>query len=163
MKKILILMKGMLILGMLIIPKLVLAQENRHPIEVADQQLKNTRKNLIVFVHTDWCIYCKAMENKTFNSKILQKLMKDSFFFTDLNAEEKREIVFAGKRFNYKPNGVGTGLHELAFVLGTIEGQVSYPTLIILNSAYEIIFQYNGFLSAKDFSFILTEIIQQTS
>lgn len=163
MKEILIFRRATIILGMFIISNKILAQEQRHPIELADQKVKITPKNLIVFIHADWCNYCKAMENKTFANKNVQELMNGHFFYTELNAEEKRDIVFAGKTFKYKPAGMNTGLHELAFILGNIEGQVSYPTVTILNSEHEIIFQYTGFLSAKDFAAVLTKIIHQTN
>jgi thioredoxin-related protein len=114
-------------------------------------------KNIIVFIYTDWCKYCKLMENTTFrNKEIIEKLNQESYFIR-LNAEEKNDILFAGKTFHYKPTGTNTGVHELAEELGTIRGKLSYPTLVILNSNNEIIFQYNGYLKTSEFFKFINE------
>lgn len=134
------------------------AQQRTHPIEIAEQQQKNDQRNLIVFIHTDWCLYCQSMQNSTFNAKAVKSIVDQNFYFIELNAEEKRDIRFAGKTFKYKPTGVKTGFHDLATALGRVNGQVSFPTLVILNSQNEIIFQYSGYLSANEFSKILEKL-----
>jgi thioredoxin-related protein len=115
-------------------------------------------RNVIVFIHTDWCKYCKVMHNKTFKNEEVIKLINDKFYFIDFDAEEKREIVFNQATFKYKPNGSSSGVHDLALQLGTINNQISYPTLCILNKKNEIIFQYNSFLNAKDLRQLLEKL-----
>lgn len=137
------------------------AQQQTHPIEIAERQQENDQKNLIVFIHTDWCQYCKSMQNSTFTGKKVKSTLDQNYYFTQLNAEEKTDINFGGKTFKYKPTGVKTGFHELATVLGTVDGEVSYPTLVILNPQKEIIFQYSGYLNAKDFFKILEKLNNQ--
>ena len=87
--------------------------------------------------------------------------MDNSFWFVDLNAEERRTISFHDRAFKYKPTGDNTGVHELAEQLGTFEGKLSYPALCILNEDYEIIFQYDQFLSAEKLQIALTAILEQ--
>ena len=134
------------------------SQKKSHPLELVEQLQKTEKKNVVVFLHTDWCNYCKAMENATFQNKEVKKLLDQNFYFSELNGEEKQDITFAGAVFKYKPTGVKTGFHELAASLGTIDGQVSYPSLVILSPNNEIIFQYNGFMSAKEIIEVLNKI-----
>lgn len=134
------------------------AQLNLAQFEQIDSLQKNEKRKVIVFIHTDWCKYCKAMQNKTFKNEKLVKAINDKFYFVDFNAEEKRKITFNNVTFHFKPNGANTGVHELAMQLGTIDSQMSYPTLCILNEKSEIIFQYGSFLNAKDLINILDKL-----
>lgn len=126
--------------------------------EQIDSLQKVEKRNVIVFIHTDWCKYCKVMHDKTFKNETVIELINDKFYFIDFNAEEKRKIVFNNATFVFKPNGSNTGIHELAVQLGTINNQISYPILCVLNDKNEIVFQYNSFLNAKDLLKILEKL-----
>ncbi len=91
--------------------------------------------------------------NKQFTEEKYQK-----FYFISLDVEEKKDIFFRGYTFKYKPTGGNTGINELAEQLGTINGQVSYPSICFLNADYEINYQHNEFVSAKQLQVILTQI-----
>lgn len=131
------------------------AQLNMVQFEQIDSLQKVEKRNVIVFIYTDWCKYCKVMHDKTFNNKEVTQLLNDKFYFIDFNAQEKRRIIFNKNTFVFKPNGINSGIHELSMELGTIDKQISYPVLCILNEKNEIIFQYNSFLNAKDLINIL--------
>lgn len=126
--------------------------------EQIDSLQKIEKRNVVVFIHTDWCKYCQIMQNTTFtNDSIIYKL-NTQFYFIDLNAEQKENIVFNGRTFKYKPTGTNTGIHELAEQLATVDNQVAYPTLCFLNSNKEIIFQYYQFINSTDLSTLLTRL-----
>ena len=108
-------------------------------------QLQEERP-VLVFIHTGWCRYCNSMRNSLHNHKEVAELVKRKFYLVELNAEAKNTIRFAGRDFQFKPTGLSTGTHELAAELGTVNGQISYPSLCILNNKNEITFQYAGFL-----------------
>ncbi|MDY8134076.1 thioredoxin family protein [Aquimarina sp. 2201CG5-10] len=115
-------------------------------------------KPLVVFIHTDWCMYCKNMENTTFkNNDVIEKLNKN-FYFASLNGESHKTIKFLNNSFRFQPNGNKTGVHQLARELATVNNKVAYPTLTILNTKYEIIFQQQSFLSAKDLIKVLNKL-----
>ena len=101
---------------------------------------------VIVFIHTRWCRYCSAMKNSLLNNKSILELIKRKFYLVMLDGEEKNSIRFAGHNFHYKPTGTDTGTHDLATKLGTVDGQVSYPSFCFLNENDEIIHQHAGFL-----------------
>lgn len=113
---------------------------------------------IIVFIHTDWCQFCQRMQQTTFkNQEIIEKLNSD-FYFIDFNAEEKRDIVFNNQTFKYQPTGNNVGVHELALQLGTMNNQIVYPVLCVLNEKNEIILQYNSYLSPSDFKLLLEKL-----
>ena len=126
--------------------------------EEVDSLQQIQKRKTIVFIHTNWCQFCQRMKSTTFkNQEIIQKLNSD-FYFVDFNAEEKRDISFNNEVFKYKPLGNNVGVHELALELGTMNNQIVYPILCVLNEKNEIILQYNNYLSPKDFKVILEKL-----
>ncbi|WP_411273688.1 thioredoxin family protein [Daejeonella sp.] len=110
-------------------------------------------KNVVILIKTDWCKYCHAMQNTMLKNRKVSLLLRDKFYTLFLDAEEKKDIFFAGREFKFKQ-----GVNELAKELATVNGQVSYPTLCILNAKNEMIYQYDGFLSSQAMEYILTKI-----
>lgn len=128
--------------------------------EEVDSLQQIQKKKIVVFIHTDWCQFCQRMKSTTFkNQEIIKKLNSD-FYFVDLNAEEKRDITFNNQTFKYKPSGNNVGIHELALQLGTMNDQIVYPVLCVLNEKREIILQYNSYLNPKDFKLLLEKLEQ---
>lgn len=126
--------------------------------EEVDSLQQIQKQKIIVFIHTNWCQFCQRMKTTTFkNQEIIEKLNTD-FYFIDFNAEEKRDFTFNNQVFKYKPTGNNVGVHELALQLGTINNQIVYPVLCVLNEKNEIILQYNNYLSPKDFKLLLEKL-----
>lgn len=88
---------------------------------------------LAIFLHAEWCKYCKNMEYTTLRNEKVRQLLNDKFYFVPFDGEYREEILFKGHKFNFQPNGRRSGTHELARALGTIDGEMIYPTLVILN------------------------------
>lgn len=118
------------------------------------------KRKIIVFMHTDWCKFCHVMKNTTFKDQELIEELNSNFYFVSFDAEENQKIIFNNRVFDFKSSGNNSGIHELAIELGTINNQVSYPILCVLNDKNEIIFQRNTFLNAKEFKKILTILKQ---
>jgi thioredoxin-related protein len=110
---------------------------------------KKEQRMMAVFIHTDWCKYCKAMQNTSCKNKKVEVLLNQHPYFIDLNAEEKRSIRFYGHTFHYRPTGNNTGVHELAEQLGIIGGKISFPSLCFLNAKNEIIYQHEGYFDSQ--------------
>lgn len=148
----------LLFVSIILLPNILVSQIKTYQFEQIDSLQKIEKRNIAVFVHTDWCKYCQTMQNTTFKNDNVIKLLNEKFYFIDLNAEQKKDIVFNGRTFKFEPTGLNTGIHELAEQLATVDNQVVYPTLCFLNSNNEIIFQYNQFINSKDISTILTRL-----
>ena len=55
------------------------SQSKIHPLENVENLQKTEKRNLLVFLHTDWCSYCKTMQNSTFKNNKVQDLLKEKF------------------------------------------------------------------------------------
>lgn len=134
------------------------AQLKTYSFEEAEKLSKENPKPFIVFIHTSWCNYCKMMENSTFKNPEVIQLLNDNFYFISLDAEDKKNIHFNNHMFRFKPKGQNTGIHELATALATINSQVTYPTIAILQTDYSIVFQKQSFLNAKELHTVLEKL-----
>lgn len=124
-------------------------------------ELQQKQKRLVlVLIGTNWCKYCQAME--AYLRTDLPRDVEQGYYFLKLDAEQKEPIKFNKNVFNYNPNGISTGLHELARYLGADEtGRISFPTICILNEKNELLFRYGGFLRRKELYRIMMEILSK--
>lgn len=134
------------------------AQLKTYSFEEVVQLSKENPKPIVVFTHTNWCKYCKIMEHVTFKDSRIIATLNENFYFVSFDAETKKDIIFNNHTFQFQPNGTNTGIHELAIALATIENQVVYPTLTILESDNSILFQQASFISAKALGRILDKL-----
>lgn len=135
------------------------AQMKTYTFEEAERLVKENPKPIVVFIHTSWCKYCKMMENSTFKNPEILAALNDDFYFVPFDAESKNDILFNNHRFQFIPKGHNTGIHELATALATINSQVVYPTLTILQTDFSIVFQKHSFLSSNE----LLVVLEKTS
>jgi len=126
----------------------------------AEKLQQQIQKPIVVFIYTDWCKICQGMKKKTFKNDGIINVLNDHFYFINLNAEDNNNITFLGKTFVYKPSGTKSGMHELAKELGSINGQISYPTTIILNSDFEIEVQIDNYFNSKKFYKLLESYLK---
>lgn len=134
------------------------AQLKTHTFQEAEQLAIQNPKPIVVFIHTAWCTYCKMMENSTFKNKEVIATLNDNYYFVPFDAEFTELITFNNHTFSFQPTGTKTGIHELATALATINGQVVYPTLTILDSEKSIIFQQHSLIRAVDLLSILQKL-----
>ena len=69
------------------------AQLKAYSFEEAEQLSLENPKPIVVFVHTNWCKYCKMMENTTFKNKELINELNANFYFVLFDAESKTYIL----------------------------------------------------------------------
>ncbi|MDO5615253.1 MAG: thioredoxin family protein [Cruoricaptor ignavus] len=150
--------QNILILKFLLFSVSAYAQIENTNFEDIETKQNHEPKFHIVFLHTDWCKHCKTMEKTTLQNKEIAELINTKFYFSKLNGEEQRKITFYGKSYYFLPKGRNNGTHELATKIGTLNGILTYPTLILLNPKNEIIFQLQGFVTAKDLRNLLESV-----
>lgn len=144
---------------MLMVPLCVYGQpEGALSFQQLDSLQKIEEKPVVVFIHTDWCRYCQAMKQTTFQDEAVKIWLDSAFYFVSLDAEAQQDIRVQGQTFRYRPTGHGTGQHELAQALGTVEGKLTFPTLCFLNADYEIVYQQAGFIKASQLTKMLKMI-----
>ncbi|MCB0628568.1 MAG: DUF255 domain-containing protein [Lewinella sp.] len=109
-------------------------------------------KLLLVDVYTDWCKWCKVMDEQTFSDPQVADYINEHFYAVKLNAENEEPIMFRGQEFKVVAGG-RRGIHTLAYAL--LDGQLSYPSYVYLNENYERMHISKGFKPVDPF---MTEI-----
>ena len=140
------------------IPQIANAQLHSFSFEQLDSLQEVDKRPIAVFIHTDWCKYCNAMLNTTFNNEVVQNALNQSFYYVELNAESNDAIQFRNLVFKFKTTGKDVGIHELAERLAMLNGRINYPTMCFLNSDFEIVFQYTEYLDAEKMIEVLNEL-----
>ena len=104
------------------------------------------RKTILVDFYTSWCHWCKVMDEKTFQSPEVAKLLQKRFVTVRVNAENPGETVhFKGRR--------------LTNVQLTQAFQVSgFPSLAFIDKNGEPITIIPGYVPPEEFIHILNYI-----
>lgn len=105
--------------------------------EVQARMKKEPRK-VWVDVYTDWCGWCKRMDNTTFKNKEVIKYMNEKFYAVKFNAEKQDSIRFMGNMYYLE-----MGTSQLATEL--MRGQMSYPTFIFMEENFQNHFPIPGY------------------
>lgn len=102
---------------------------------------KNPKK-IFVDVYTDWCGWCKKMDQDTFQQPEVAAYMMENFYMVKLDAEQTAPIDYKGKTFSFVPSG-RRGYHELAAAL--LQGRLSYPTVVFLDEQLNMLSPVPGY------------------
>lgn len=122
--------------------------------EAMVQQEQSDQKKILLQIYTDWCGWCKEMENTTYSQAHIAQYISENFYPVKFNAETKESIEYNGKTYDYvlRP-GLG-GYHELAAEL--LNGRFSFPTVVFLDEGHNHLQSIVGFKSPKQFETIIT-------
>lgn len=117
-----------------------------------------TPKKIFVDIYTDWCGWCKKMDQQTFEHASISTYLNDNFYPVKFNAEQRTSIIFQGHEFKFVAQG-RNGYHELAAAL--LDGKMSYPTVVFLNEDFELLQRIPGFLDTSVFDVIMHYLAEE--
>ena len=116
--------------------------------EGLEKSLKE-KKPMLVDFYTDWCHWCKVMDEKTFNEEKVKAKLTEKFVTVRLNAEDRQATA------TYKGNTYTNVQLTQAF------GVTGFPTLAFMDAQGEIITTIPGYVPAENFIHILSYIDQK--
>lgn len=117
------------------------------------EKSKYKKKKIVVDVYTQWCGWCKRMDQTTFTNPFIISYVNQHYYPVKFDAETKADILFNGKTYRFVKNGM-RGYHELAAQI--TRGRLSYPTFVFLDETFEVIQSIPGYRSVGEFETILT-------
>ena len=120
--------------------------------EEAVEKSKTEKKKIFIDVYTDWCGWCKVMDQKTFNQPVIAKYLNDNFYPVKFNAEQREDVTFRDTTFKFIPSG-SRGYHQLAAAL--LQNKMSYPTVVFLDENFNLIQPLPGYQKPDAFEPIL--------
>lgn len=127
-------------------------------LEKAAQLAKSNPKPILIDVYTDWCKWCRVMDETTYLDAEMIKYINTNFYAVKLNAEHKEAIQFQGKNYKYVSSG-RRGIHEAAIAL--LGNRPSYPSTILLDENLQEREILKGYQKKEQLLPILREFVEE--
>ena len=112
------------------------------------------KKFILVDLYTDWCGWCKKMDENTLQDPGVTSLLNESFTAVKFNAETSSPVTFNGKTYSFTKTGA-RGANQLALDLGSVGGKLGYPTLVVLDENGNKLQAFPGFKDVETLTAIL--------
>lgn len=121
-------------------------------LEEALEKSKTEKRKIFIDVFTDWCGWCKRMDESTFVNPEVAQYLNDNYYAVKFNAEQQEDVIFNNKTYHFKKNGA-RGYHELA--AEWLNNRLSFPTVVFLDESMNLIQPIPGYLEAPKLETIL--------
>lgn len=110
-------------------------------------------KKIMIEVYTDWCVWCKKMDNQTFTDEHIVKYINENYYPVKFNAHQKEVVEYQGKSYKFV-NAGNSGYHELAAEV--LKGRLSYPAIVFMDEESNVIQTISGYKSPMQFMQMVT-------
>ena len=117
-------------------------------ISKADQISNNEGKLFLVDVYTEWCGWCKVMDEKTFTDPKIIMFLDENYHSIKFDAESRANIQFENNSYNWIKKG-RNGTNELA--IEWLGNELTYPAYVFLNKDKKPIGVSRGFMPPEEF------------
>jgi thioredoxin-related protein len=108
----------------------------------AQKLAESNDKKIIVDVYTDWCTFCKKLENEVYPDDRIGQVVNEYFYVVRVNAESEEELVYNGRKIK---------MREFAELLGVS----TYPSTVFIDKKGTTIGQQSGFMEVEVFEKLL--------
>ncbi len=102
------------------------------------EQAKTEHKYVLADVYTDWCSWCKRLDEQTFSDKDMAKFLSGKFVCIKVNAEDNAEGAKLASKYNVK----------------------GYPCALVFDQSGTYIGKISGFLPPADYQKKVTQLIE---
>lgn len=121
-------------------------------LEEAIEKSKTEKRKLYIDVYTQWCGWCKRMDETTFSDPEVVRYMNDHYYAVKFDAEQEKDINFQEKNYKFRKNGA-RGYHELASAW--LNNRLSFPTSVFLDENFNVIQPIPGYLDGSKMEAVL--------
>lgn len=118
--------------------------------ELETAQLEQAKKILLYF-HTDWCVYCKKMDRKVFTKSTLITFLNAKYYAVSFDAESEASIRFQDQIYiNDQVGKSRNPLHQITQLLATRQGKFVAPTIVVLDESFNISARYFEYMTSEE-------------
>jgi thioredoxin-related protein len=111
----------------------------------AQKLAESNDKKIIVDVYTDWCTFCKKLENEVYPDDRIGEVVNEYFYVVRVNAESDEPLIFNGRKIT---------MSEFAKLLGVS----TYPSTVFIDKKGTTIGQQSGFMEVEVFEKLLAYV-----
>ncbi|HUM52066.1 MAG TPA: DUF255 domain-containing protein [Chitinophagales bacterium] len=122
--------------------------------KVLEEAKAGNKKFILVDLYTDWCGWCKKMDENVFNEASISTELNADFAAVKFNAETAEPVLFKGKTYTFTKDGQ-RGANQLALELGKVGNKLGYPTIVILDVEGKKLQAFPGYKDVQTMSVIL--------
>ncbi len=119
-------------------------------LEEVSSKIKDQPKPVIIDIYTNWCHWCKVMDKTTYGNEKVGQYINEHFYAAKVDAESKENLKW---RNNTYPFNEQYRVNE--FALYATNGQVSFPTTLIIPDENAAPIPIAGFMDPKEIEPIL--------
>ncbi|MFD2593695.1 thioredoxin family protein [Sphingobacterium griseoflavum] len=107
-------------------------------------------KPVLLFFHTDWCVYCRKMDSAVFTDKQIIYMLNSRYYAVRFDAESVDSLCFDGQILTNKSSKKRRGsYHDIAKILAARHGDLIFPTTLILSPDFTVQQRYFEYLSPE--------------
>ncbi len=110
--------------------------------KAAFEQAQKEDKFVMVDFYTEWCKWCKVLDEKTYPDPAVKKIMDESFVFEKYNPEEAPSFTHEGKKYG------GMDVAKAFRIRG-------FPTILFMEKDGTVIGSVPGFVPPEIFVKVL--------
>ncbi len=99
---------------------------------------KAEKKIIVVDFYTDWCSWCKVMDEKTYGNKEIIKFAAEKVVMSKVNAETSEKGAYRGKEYTHRQLTQGFGI-------------TGFPATVFLNENGDFITKVPGYIPPEKF------------
>lgn len=122
-------------------------------LEEAFAKTQQEPRKILIDVYTDWCGWCKVMDQKTFTDPQVVNYVNKNYYAVKFNAESRKDIKIGEKVYKFD---AANRAHQAAIAL--LQGNMSYPSIVYLDEKFNMIQPVPGYMEAKPFHQVITFI-----
>lgn len=155
-------MKTFLLIGMLFVASSLSAQApsggavNWLTFEALSDSLAKAPKPVLLFIHTDWCSYCRKMMQEGFEDPQVIEKINQAYYAVQLDAESADSIRFDGFVYTNPAKRKKTGkYHSLATILIGKNKNPVFPATMLLDEGFNFRERHFKYLNKKELLNIL--------
>jgi thioredoxin-related protein len=112
---------------------------------------KDTLKKTLVFLFTNWCISCRAMQLAVFTDTAVARLINEHFYLIYLDAESRMPLTWNGK--TYPADNASGPFHPVIKEL--TGGGMQLPSLLVFDEKLQRLDNLNYFTTAAHLKKVL--------